>query len=293
MSMLSLLKFVTNHPLNRKNKIRAISRFAKWQISTRFNPHPVIYSYTDKSKLIIQKSMTGATGNLYCGLHEFSDMGFLLHFLRKDDLFVDIGANVGSYTVLAGAHVGANVVCVEPVPQTFQHLKNNIAINQISDHVTAHNLALGNEKGELSFTTGLDTMNHVATATETNTIKVPVDILDSILSKEKEPVLLKIDVEGFETDVLNGASSTLKKNNLKAIIIELNGSGAKYGYDEAKLHEKLLAEGYSPYQYNPFERQLTAISKFGTHNTIYIKDIDYVQERVQKADKLKVLNTWI
>jgi FkbM family methyltransferase len=293
MSLLSLLKFITDHPLNRKNKIKAVSRFAKWQINTRLNPYPVVYSYTDKTKLIIQRSMTGATGNLYCGLHEFNDMGFLLHFLRKDDLFVDIGANIGSYTVLAGAHVGATVVSVEPVPQTFEHLKRNIAINQINENVVVHNLALGNEKGHISFTSTFDTMNHVATATETDTIEVPVETLDNILEKEKEPVLLKIDVEGFETDVLNGASSTLQKNSLKAIIIELNGSGSKYGYDEIHLHEKLLVNGYHPYQYNPFERSLTAIDKFGTHNTIYIKDPGFVQERVQKAEKLKILDNWI
>ena len=293
MSLFSLLKFITTHPLNRKNKVKAVSRFAKWQINTRLNPYPVIYSYTDKTKLIIQKSMTGATGNLYCGLHEFTDMGFLLHFLRKDDLFVDIGANVGSYTVLAGAHVGAKVKSIEPVPKTFQHLKNNIAINQIGNNVEAYNLALGNEKGYISFTSSLDTMNHVATSSEKNTIQVPVDTLDEILGKEEEPVLLKIDVEGFETDVLNGASSTLKKDKLKAIIIELNGSGLKYGYDESHLHDKLLASGYHPYRYNPFERQLTAIDKFGTHNTIYIKDPDFVQERVSNADKLKILDSWI
>ena len=219
MSLFSLLRFITTHPLNRERKIRAVSRFAKWQINTRLNPYPVIYSYTDKTKLVIQRSMTGATGNLYCGLHEFTDMSFLLHFLRKDDLFVDIGANIGSYTVLAGGHVGAKVVSIEPVPKTFEYLKTNIAINHINDNVMVYNFALGNEKGQIAFTSTLDTMNHVATEPEENTIQVPVETLDAILEKEKEPLLLKIDVEGFETNVLKGASQTLQKNNLKAIII--------------------------------------------------------------------------
>jgi len=293
MSLVSLLKFITNHPLNRNHKIKAISRFAKWQINTRLNPYPVVYSYTDKTKLIIQRSMTGATGNLYCGLHEFNDMGFLLHFLRHDDLFVDIGANIGSYTILAAGHVGASVVSVEPVPKTFEHLRNNISINQVANKVVAYNLALGNEKGQISFTSTLDTMNHVATASESNTIQVPVDTLDAIMEKEKEPVLLKIDVEGFETNVLKGASQTLSRKNLKAIIIELNGSGAKYGYDERLLHDKLLENNYHPYQYNPFQRELTAIDTFGTHNTIYIKDPAFVHERVKDADKLKILDNWI
>ena len=147
MSLVSLLKFIANHPLNRQHKIKAISRFAKWQINSRLNPYPVVYNYTDRTKLIIQRSMTGATGNLYCGLHEFNDMGFLLHFLRSDDLFIDIGANIGSYTILAAGHIGASVVSVEPVPKTFEYLKNNIAINQIDSKVVTHNLALGHEMG--------------------------------------------------------------------------------------------------------------------------------------------------
>jgi FkbM family methyltransferase len=293
MSLVSVLKFIANHPLNRKNKFGAISRFAKWQINTRLNPYPVVYNYTDKTKLVVQRSMTGATGNLYCGLHEFTDMGFVLHFLRSEDLFVDIGANIGSYTVLAGGHVGASVVSIEPVPKTFEHLKTNIAINQIGEKVMVYNFALGNEKGQISFTSTLDTMNHVATQAETNTIQVPVETLDTVLQKEKDPVLLKIDVEGFETNVLKGATETLQKNNLKAIIIELNGSGAKYGYDERLLHEKLLEYNYHPYRYDPFERELTPIDRFGTHNTIYIKDIDFARERVRKADKLRILNNWL
>jgi len=44
-----------------------------------------------------------------------NDMGFLLHFLRKDDLFLDVGANIGSYTVLAGGAVGAKSISFEPV----------------------------------------------------------------------------------------------------------------------------------------------------------------------------------
>jgi hypothetical protein len=56
------------------------------------------------------------TGNLYAGLHEFSEMGFLLHLLRQNDLFVDVGANLGSYTVLASAVCQARNIAFEPVP---------------------------------------------------------------------------------------------------------------------------------------------------------------------------------
>ena len=97
MNVLSLLKFITEHPLNKKNKFQAMLRFLKWQFVSRLITDPIIYSFTERSKLIIKKGMTGATGNFYCGLHEFNDMGFLIHLLRKEDFFVDIGANVKLY----------------------------------------------------------------------------------------------------------------------------------------------------------------------------------------------------
>ena len=72
--------------------------------------------------------------------------------------------------------------------------------------------------GKLHFTKSLDTVNHVVTEndSDSDTIEVNVSTLDSILLTEITPILLKIDVEGFETEVLNGAESTLANNDLKS-----------------------------------------------------------------------------
>jgi FkbM family methyltransferase len=294
MTIVSILKFITSHPLNRKNKTSAVIRFFKWQVNARLNPFPVIYPFTERSKLIIQKGMTGATGNLYCGLHEYHDMFFLLHFLRKEDLFVDIGANVGSYSVLASAHVGSKVISIEPVPKTFSTLTQNILINQVNGNVTLLNVAAGSKKDTLKFTSSFDTVNHVVASHEKveDVIDVKVDKLDSILNSDI-PALIKIDVEGFETEVIKGASHVLKENKLKAIIIELNGSGERYGYSEVEIHNTFLNLGFAPYSYDPVKRELNKLNGFGSLNTIYIRDEGFVKDRVRTAEKVKVLNTAI
>lgn len=294
MNIISILKYITNHPLNKDHKVNAILRFFKWQINTKLNPFPVVYPFTERSKLLVSRGMTGATGNVYCGLHEYNDMFFLLHFLRKDDLFVDIGANVGSYTVLASAHVGARSVTFEPVPVTYSIILQNININRINELVRPLNIALGSKKDKIMFTSSYDTINHVVAKSENaeNAIEVMVDKLDNVLQGE-QPSLIKIDVEGFETEVINGASEILKNEKLKAIIIELNGSGERYGYNEDEIKSTLKANGFTPHIYDPVKRELKKIAEFGNENTIYIRDVQFVEERIKAAEKVKILNNLI
>lgn len=286
--ILNTLKYIYQHPFNAADRWGALARFFKWQLQCQFNPSPVIHPLTEHSRMIMWKGLTGATGNLYCGLLEFSDMGFLLHFLRPEDHFTDIGANVGVYTLLASGEIGAFTTCAEPVPVTFNHLMDNLRLNDIQQNVQALNIGLGNSDGLIRFTRSLDTVNHVAVAGETDTLEVPVKRLDQIL--ETTPVLIKIDVEGFETDVLNGANRILEDPALKAIIIELNGSGERYGYDEKDIHQKLLQLGFEPHTYDPLKRQLILLNSYGPYNTIYIRDKIFVQNRIESARKVKVAN---
>ena len=288
MQIFNVLKYIYNHPFNAENKMGGILKFFKWQINCLLNPYPILYTYTENARFIIKKGLAGATGNLYCGLMEYEDMAFLLHFLRSNDLFIDIGANVGAYTILASSEINAKTTAIEPVPSTYKNLMDNILINNIQEKVNALNIGLGSKNGKLKFTKSFDSVNHVATENETDTIEVDIDTLDTILLKEQCPILLKIDVEGFETEVIKGADTTLLNKSLKAIIIELNGSGQRYGYDERQIHNKLLENGFKPYNYNPKTRQLMELETFGTHNTIYLRDKEFVEERIKSARKIKI-----
>jgi FkbM family methyltransferase len=291
MQLLRIINSIVEHPFNKGNKIKALKDFFKWQLNTRLNPYPVVYTLTGKSKIIARKGLTGVTGNIYCGLLEFADMGFLLHFLRDTDLFVDVGANVGVYTVLSVAEVGATTISIEPIPQTFDLLAQNVLINDAKKKVEIFNVGLGKEFGKLIFSKNFDTVNHVVAEGENvgDTIEVEIKTLDSICSN-RIPSLIKIDVEGFETEVLAGASSVLQHTDLKAIIIELNGSGYRYGFDENLIHKKLLDLNFKPFTYDPYTRTLIAMESFSKYNTIYIRDYEYVRDRVILAPKVKVKN---
>jgi FkbM family methyltransferase len=285
----AILKYINKHPLASKHRALAYYKFFHWQIIQFLKPHERVVKFTNSSSLLVSKGMTGATGNIYLGLHEFNDMGFLLHFLRPNDLFYDIGANVGSYTVLASAHCKAYTFSFEPIPKTYSALINNVRLNNIENLVVAKNIGLGKTKTVLKFTTSMDTVNHVIPNYESSvvdTIEMQVETGDVMLHESGCPILMKIDVEGFETDVLLGMPILLSNVQLKAIIIELNGSGGRYGFDESEIHLSLLKLGFSPYEYYPFERKIKMINGFGSFNTIYIRDTTFINERLQSANKV-------
>ena len=179
-SLLNMLRFISSHPLTRRQRIKTLGRIAAWQIKSRIHPE-VVVSWIGDQKLAVRRGMTGATGNIYAGVHEFSDMMFLLHFLKSGDLFLDIGANVGTYTVLASGVCKAKTWAFEPDPETVLSLKRNIEINNLQELVTVHELALGATEREVAFTVGLDTVNRVANGNQPCRL-VHQRPLDSLLS---------------------------------------------------------------------------------------------------------------
>jgi hypothetical protein len=82
MAISGLLKFMASHPLTRDNQFQAFARFAKRQISSRLAPGVIVYEWIDGSKFLVRRGETGLTGNIYAGLHEFAEMGYLLYLKR-------------------------------------------------------------------------------------------------------------------------------------------------------------------------------------------------------------------
>ncbi len=288
MALFKTLQFILNHPLTKHDKWQTVIRYAKWQLYFKVNPHPVLHPFVENTRLIASKGLTGAVFNIYTGLHEFEDMAFMMHTLRPEDTFVDVGANIGSYTILAAGVVGCKTIAIEPIPRTFEILRQHIYLNNIDSLVTLHNLGIGSENGSLKFTRSLDTINHVATDHERDVVEVRIEKLDDLINKP--PMMIKIDVEGFEKEVLQGSNRILTEHGLKAIIIELNGSGKRYGYSDEEIHNHLSTLGFHPFKYEVFERRLVPMEHYGEHNTIYIRDIEAIEHRIKSARPISILN---
>jgi FkbM family methyltransferase len=311
-----VLRFILNHPLNRRNKLRALGRFIRWQVGSRLAPGPVIIPFVEQTRLVARPGLMGATGIYYTGLYEFEEMAFVLHTLRPQDRFIDIGAHIGAFSVLAAGAVGADCLAIEPVPASFAHLQENLNLNGLSGKVQALNLGIAAGAGRLRFTTGKGAANGVVppgreVASGASAVEIEVQPLDALTGRFA-PHMIKIDVEGYEHAVIAGAEKTLANERLFAILIELRGHGARYGFDEEAVHQRLLADGFQPYTYTPSiartgqgegergesqaeKRILTPLAGINreTGTTIYIRNLALVQQRIATAPNFFVHGQYV
>lgn len=283
------LKTILSHPLTAGTPVQTLFRFFKRGIVIRLHRHPVVYPFIGGTHLVVEKGMSSAELQIYTGLYDFCETAFLIHYLQKDeDLFVDVGANIGVYSVLTAGVSQVPTIAAEPAPQAFERLKRNIRYNQLDALVELENVAIGDQNGFLYFTSELDAVNHVVPeGSRESALKVPSITLDELLVG-KNPTCLKIDVEGFEANVINGATAVLSAEALQVVIMETNGLSDQYDYGQGYLHQKLLSFGFSPCRYEPVSRKLIRLDGPLDTNTLYVKDVEAAQKRTAVGPRFSV-----
>jgi len=161
----------------------------------------------------------------------------------------------------------------------------------LENTVKSHNIGIGREQGIIKFTSDMDTVNHVLADGEKsiNTVSIQICTLDAAL-KDEAPTLMKIDLEGYETPTLEGASETLKKQSLHSVIMELNGSGKRYGYDELRILDMMFDYGFRTYSYNPLKRKLINLNgkNLNSGNTLFIRNEALVLERPKNSPMVSI-----
>jgi FkbM family methyltransferase len=282
-------KFNSN-PLTKNNKTSAFLRYIKFNLHQFVFRKEKVYPFLKNTKFYAKRGQSGIVPNIYFGLHELEEMSFLLHYLKENDTFLDIGANVGAYTILASGEAKCRSIAIEPIPSTFNYLKRNIELNQLDDKVKLYNIGVSNKNDNLYFTNNKDSMNHVVKNNSPNSIMVEVHTIDEII-KEKIS-FIKIDVEGYEKYVLDGTKRILNEDELNVIQIELNSFGKKYNSFDPDIHDLLQSYGFKPYKYHPFQRYLEELKTYRTdqYNTIYIKNKVIADQRVKDASNIRIRN---
>jgi len=266
-------KAFRKHPLTKRNSLAALIRYFKFNATQFFFKGPRVYNWISGLKFYAEKGDAGLVANIYYKLFDYEESMFLLSRLQPGDLFIDVGANLGHFSMLAAGISKARVLAIEPIPSTFEKLERNIALNKLGHLVSCINKGLGEKQGTLRFLTDRTVMNRVALDRENNTLDVEVCTLDELL-EGKEAVFLKIDVEGFELPVLKGATKTLSKASLKYLMLEFNNSGTKYGYSDGEVYEFVTNYGFRPIHYDVKENRSIFTSGYNTQkfNTLFLRE---------------------
>ena len=240
---------IWSHPGNRGGRLRALGRSLGWQVYKRFGRRPLRVEFVDGFSVLCFPD-SGSASNIFYGNHYFDldEMTLLRRVLRPGDGFVDGGANIGVYAMLAASLVGRDgrVIAFEPFPAHAARLRANAALNGF-DQVELRTAALTDRAGTVSFVTNRDVSNRIQTRTDadSDTITVEATTLDEALAGLPDFTIAKLDLEGSEIDALKGAARLLREAVPQMWIIEWNlGLIGKRGHRPEELTDLLAGHGF-------------------------------------------------
>ena len=294
LNILKLLKIIINHPLNVNNKFESLLRFFSFNLK-KILKKKIIFSWVEESKLIydntkIEKlSQRQIKLNYYLGMAEYKDMIFLIHCLKKDDIFIDCGANLGLYTILASKVIGSDTIAFEPHPETVKKFVSLLNINNITSKVKIIPKAIGDKIDKANFSNRKDALRRKIIQEKDyekdNVIQVEMTTLDYELKDIRKDFIIKMDLEGFEYNALKGATAILQNKNLKAIIVENNQPTEK-----SSINQLLSKFNLFPIEYFPQKREININKDNLEHklNLIFIRDLEKIQSDCISSERFKV-----
>ena len=201
------------------------------------------------------------------GVYEAETLDFVLRHLPLNGVFVDVGANIGAFTVPAAHRVGAKgrVLAAEASPEVFCYLLRNLQANHI-DGVVCTNCAVCATPGSVSFYPAPNQhfgMGSMGRQFDAKPLQVAGKTLDQILEEATigRVDVLKVDVEGFEVSVFQGARTLLRRKDAPLIVFEF------CDWAEARVPQGgpgdaqrlLLEEGFSIWRLSDFVRRATRL----------------------------------
>lgn len=268
---------IWTHRENRGRRRLALLKYLAWQVWQRVVRRPRTVRLTGATRIRCHPHSPVASAVVYYGLVDPAEMRFVLNYLRPGDEFIDAGANVGVYTLLACSVPGVRALALEPSTTAFARAAENLALNGFSHRVTLVQQAVGDRPGPARLTVGRDAMNALVPADAGEpTEPVIVGTLDHLAAEHnlEAVALVKVDVEGWEVEALQGAAGLLK-NRRPALIVEAN--------DPEGIERLRRKFGYQRVEYRPATN--TVVPSAGTPergaNVILVADPDRANDHLR------------
>ncbi|WP_422931610.1 FkbM family methyltransferase [Singulisphaera sp. PoT] len=196
---------------------------------------------------------------IYLGCYEPEETALLREHLKPGMNFLDVGANIGYFTLLAASIVGPSgrIFSVEPSPACSTRLAESVQANGIKN-VRIERMGLSDQPGtSVLHIPRAEDRNHTPSMIswnegESTSIEVPVRTLDAMIEEWGIDTIdvMKIDVEGYEPTIFRGASHALASGRIKAILCEFNAYYLEAaGSSTRDLYDTLINAGF--YDVNP------------------------------------------
>ncbi len=284
---LSILRRILTHPRTRGERSLALLRFLFWQAWERILRRPLDVRAFGTMTLRLRPHEPSCSEVFYTTLPDYPEMRFVQDVLRPGDGFLDVGANAGVYTLLAASVLGRDgaIVAVEPDAGALAQLRAHVELNRLSGTRVVH-AAAGDREGWVRMTRGLGPRNHVIEARHEAPEPpgpdwVRLATLDALCAG-RECLLGKVDVEGYELEVLEGAAGLLERRRPAAWILETNRLTRRYGASAEALGRWIADRGGAWCGYDPASRTLRPVNPgaAGVLNAIAVFDRELLDERL-------------
>ncbi|MBE9158409.1 FkbM family methyltransferase [Nodosilinea sp. LEGE 06152] len=252
------VKSIWNHPSNHENRLGAVLRSASQYYTCLVKGQEIRIPAFGYNLFLDPKADFSRSYIYYTALKDYHGMNFIRRYLKTDDFFIDAGANIGIYSLLASSLVGIKgcVYSFEPIPSTFRRLQKNITQNNITN-IKSFQIALGESFEQLKFTLDQDETNHVVPdASQHLAVSVSSMPLSEAVPLDIPWAMAKVDLEGYELFFLRGAYKLLKNSNPPVILLEINNSFSRYGYSEKDIYCLLEDFGYEASTYDADSNRL-------------------------------------
>ena len=203
----------------------AVKRSLAWQWRSRTRSDPQdLAVYGGLTLRAYPRSNSASNVIYFTPYFDPDEMEFLSRVLKPGDAFVDCGANIGTYSLLAASIVGSsgNVFSYEPAARTAGRLRENVEINGLAAVIHVRQAAVGAVRGVARITSGSDVSNSIVSANEAGRVTEEIEVVPLDGAEFPSiPSIVKIDVEGYEMEALRGMSALLKEDNRPILLIEL------------------------------------------------------------------------
>jgi FkbM family methyltransferase len=243
------------------------SRRSEWN-AIAAKDESVIVPVTAISKIKLYTS-SELSSHIYCGAFEWEEREWLMSELKADDVFYDIGANIGLFTLLAAERC-RHVIAFEPTSDTFELLTENVELNNRPSNITLLNAAASDEDGEQDIyvlINGKDAWNSMAVKPEEGEYrvdKIKTVSVDGLVETGQIPAprVIKIDVEGWELHVLHGLKQTIAKHKPVMLIEFTEPNLNAAGTSAQELGNYVRSLNYELYSYDPRYKKLNVVTTF-------------------------------